>query len=296
MTIIIHNLLQRSPEWHEARKNVYITGSNVNDILRPRETKTYEKLVYEKAYKIRNNFQSAATEHGVRYEDKAIKFFEELTKLKVIEVGFVTNSKYDGYGASPDGLIGDKELIEVKCPFSRQIKKGQVPPSYYHQIQLQLLVTNRNRCHFFEAVIKDDKIIDYNHVIVNKSYNWYLTHQPKLQQFIIDVKAQRNHCILDSMDHNGFKRIHFEEDQPSEHLQHQESSYCHSEQQDHHHLDQPLPFEPLGQFVARLESATTSSSSLDFESVVSHSEDSPRSHQHLETETSKEHSQQLSEY
>lgn len=72
----------------------------------------------------------------------------------VTEVGFATAELYPGItiGASPDGLVGDTGLIEVKSRIQRAqietIVAGTVPDEYMAQIQCQLLVTNREWCDF----------------------------------------------------------------------------------------------------------------------------------------------------
>ena len=72
---------------------------------------------------------------------------------QVEEVGFCTNDKF-GFtlGYSPDGLIGDDGLIEIKSRLSKhQIKTiidGSVPDEYLLQIQTGMIVTERKWCDF----------------------------------------------------------------------------------------------------------------------------------------------------
>lgn len=215
MTSHIHyfDIEQRSEAWFKLRENIFITGSNVNEILRPRESKTYEKLVWDKAYRIPKNFSNEATEHGIKYEPKALELFSQLYGLKVKQTGFVINDHHPFMGISPDGLIGDSSLLEIKCPYSRKIIQGRVPPSYYHQIQLQLLITERIQCYYFEAKFDGVKLLETNMVIIRKSERWFNDNQHKLHQFIKDVKAQRNHCILTDMRLLGFKNEEFPADE-----------------------------------------------------------------------------------
>lgn len=229
MTITIYNLQQRTVEWQKLRSRIYITSSIVNEILRPRDSKVYERLVYDKAYQCRRSFQSIATDHGIKYEPLAMRDFKEQYHLPVEEVGFVINADYPYMGVSPDGLIGSNEILELKCPYSRKIKHGEIPPSYYHQVQLQLMITGRVRAYYYEVKIENDRVIDRNLVIVNRSIKWYYNNIDKLKQFIIDVEAQKQHCIIDTLDVNGFRQIHYQ-NLEEQHPQHLESSSCHSEQ------------------------------------------------------------------
>jgi len=55
-------------------------------------------------------------------------------------------------GASPDGLIGEDGLLEIKCPLAHThvgyLREGVLPPKYIPQVQGQLWVTGRQWCDF----------------------------------------------------------------------------------------------------------------------------------------------------
>ncbi len=59
---------------------------------------------------------TAAMDHGTRTEPEAKMAYEWLTDATVEPVGFVPHPTIPGFGASPDGLVGQDGLIEVKCP------------------------------------------------------------------------------------------------------------------------------------------------------------------------------------
>ncbi|KAK3105393.1 hypothetical protein FSP39_024182 [Pinctada imbricata] len=63
-----------------------------------------------------SEFKTPATEHGHKYEPIAINRYMQDTKTDVKESGLVVCSQYPYLAASPDGVINDNELIEVKCP------------------------------------------------------------------------------------------------------------------------------------------------------------------------------------
>ena len=70
---------------------------------------------------------------------------------EVQQVGFCLE---DGgrYGCSPDGLVGDDGLVELKNPQGKTaveyLLKGELPTTYFQQVQGQLLVTERAWCDF----------------------------------------------------------------------------------------------------------------------------------------------------
>ncbi|KAJ8909537.1 hypothetical protein NQ315_002087 [Exocentrus adspersus] len=65
-----------------------------------------------------SNFYSAATEYGKVNEKVAISKFEQIYKLKVQPSGLFVDLHYGFLGASPDGLVHDDGLVEVKCLYS----------------------------------------------------------------------------------------------------------------------------------------------------------------------------------
>lgn len=95
--------------------------------------------------------------YGKEMEPRAIEYFSETTGLKVEPVGFVTFG--DHAGGSPDGLVGEEDILEVKCPYAidtqidylmltDQWDVQRMYPAYYWQCQSNLLFTGRKRCHF----------------------------------------------------------------------------------------------------------------------------------------------------
>ena len=169
---------QRSKEWFEVRRG-RLTASKFDTIVKlPRAKKDIEAGVltdgqmtylYEILSSIlvkRDGFSNEATERGTELEAEAIKVFEKKQGVKVDSVGFVTYEEGDlaGYvGGSPDGLVGDDKIIEVKCPFNpvHHIKTcytGQVPSQYVAQVQGNMMCTGRKMCYFISY---DPRFADY---------------------------------------------------------------------------------------------------------------------------------------
>lgn len=146
---------QRSAEWFEQRKG-RITASAVGAImgLAPYATRNdvMRRMVREYHNEPKEFEGNAATEYGTFHEAGAIAEFEMETGLKVEPAPFVTHS--DWLGASPDGYVSDGRLIEVKCPYGLrnggEFKSIKDQMHYYAQIQLQLYVTGRNECYFYQ--------------------------------------------------------------------------------------------------------------------------------------------------
>lgn len=87
---------------------------------------------------------------GIELEPIAVECFESEMYFKCKEVGWVEKDEW--LGCSPDRLISDNGLLEVKCPkFKTQLqllKTKKIQKDYLTQMQTQLFVTNRDFCYF----------------------------------------------------------------------------------------------------------------------------------------------------
>ena len=84
---------------------------------------------------------------GMELEDAAISAYEFECGVKVERIGFMRS---EVAGASPDGLVGENGLIEVKCPrrhhYVRMVLSGNPAADYMPQIQGQLWLSGRQWC------------------------------------------------------------------------------------------------------------------------------------------------------
>jgi putative phage-type endonuclease len=83
---------------------------------------------------------------GVAFEAKARLEYEAISGNWVTETGFWVSEQYPWLGASPDGLVGEDGLVEIKAPeFCAEMLK----PHYRIQMLVQLIVTDRQWCDYF---------------------------------------------------------------------------------------------------------------------------------------------------
>ena len=91
--------------------------------------------------------------HGTESEPFARAAYEELNGVEVQQVGFIVPLFTDVYGGSPDGLIGNDGMIEIKCPKPESVLKwiaqGTVPLEHVPQIQGLLMITRLPYADFF---------------------------------------------------------------------------------------------------------------------------------------------------
>src|SRR3990167_7874628 len=138
--------LQKSNDWLEDKKNK-ISGSEVADAIGVGYKKESGKnsLLFRKCgydpYPFKGNIY---TEHGNRYELAAIQKYLSLTDNIHIDLNIIPHNYIDFIAYSPDGICIDKDgniiLIEVKCPYTRKIVKGEIPSYYIPQVQLGMQV------------------------------------------------------------------------------------------------------------------------------------------------------------
>ena len=131
---------QRSPEWYQARHNI-LTSSEIASILDSNNYESAENMLLRKCKPLSlTNTTHLATEWGEKYEPIAKQIFKQLTNLDVTDIGLVVSEKYPFIGASPDGVVQDGRLIEIKCPYIRRINPTTYPFQYWIQMQIQLEV------------------------------------------------------------------------------------------------------------------------------------------------------------
>lgn len=154
------DIIQGSPEWFAARLG-RVTASRVADVVA--KTKSgwgasranyMAQLIAERLTgTVAESFSNAAMQWGTQTEPDARAAYEFRTDRDVIEVGFVDHPDIQLSGASPDGLIGDDGLLEIKCPntathIDTLLSGGIVPGKYVIQMQWQLACTGRKWCDF----------------------------------------------------------------------------------------------------------------------------------------------------
>lgn len=126
--------------------------------------------------------------YGKEMEPQAIEYFQKVTGLTHETVGFFPMG--DHAGGSPDGFIGDDDILEVKCPYdqAKQLDYLMLTDQwdllrnfreYYWQCMANLLFTGKKRCHFatYDPRYIDDKF-KMTHLII----------EPKEEHFDMLIK------------------------------------------------------------------------------------------------------------
>lgn len=175
MKRVYHNIEQNTDEWYQMRLGRF-TASTFKDLFMGKTTKGYEKGIYKPVFErltgeSPESFSSEYMERGHEMEPFAVDNYEMETFNGTSNGGFFTLG--DWIGASPDRLVGDKGILEIKSPaFNTHINyllSGKLPKIYEYQVQGQLYVTGREWCDFMSfhpkmknliiRVNRDEKII-----------------------------------------------------------------------------------------------------------------------------------------
>lgn len=186
---------QRTPEWHTARLN-RVTGSVVGAILGLSPYQTRDDVLrsmVRASHGADSEFQgNPATAWGTAMEPQAIMDFEMESGEKVSAAPFIP---YDDWlGASPDGLVSDNRLIEVKCPYGLRDAKDPVfktineQPHYMAQMQIEMLCADRDQCWFYQWAPHGDLLR-----LVHRDPEWLNHHLPILRQFHAEFLHERDH-------------------------------------------------------------------------------------------------------
>jgi putative phage-type endonuclease len=157
---------QGSEEWFASRIGK-VTASKVYDVMAKTKSgygaarKNYmmELLCQRLTGAREEGFTNAAMQRGNDLEPMARGRYEIENDLLVSETGLIDHPEIEGFAASPDGVVGDDGLIEIKCPNTAThidfMKTGKINPRYQSQMTAQMLCTGRNWCDF---VSFDDRL------------------------------------------------------------------------------------------------------------------------------------------
>ena len=145
---------QRTEEWFAARLGK-VTASRVADVIArtktgysaSRENYMAQLICERMTGQKQESFTNAAMEWGTENEPLARAAYEAEKGVLVDEVGLLDHPFIPMAAASPDGLVSDDGMLEIKCPNTAThfdtLLKGDVPSKYIPQMQWQMACANR---------------------------------------------------------------------------------------------------------------------------------------------------------
>ena len=158
MAIIDYSFEQRDHEWYEARLGNPGCSSISNiigakgEISKSREGYLYTLAAEAISRRSDEKYQSIHMINGTEREEGARAFFEMLYDCDVKTCGIVWRDEFKLYHCSPDGLIEDHALLEMKNPLGKTVVKnllaGALPSEYFVQCQSSLYICERELLYF----------------------------------------------------------------------------------------------------------------------------------------------------
>lgn len=190
--------VQRSIEWKNSRYGKF-TASEIVKLLGVRglgETgKSYaiEKAIEELYGEMEENYISYDMQNGIDTEPLAFAKFKELKGLEFLDVSECSFFNYEEHaGASPDGIVSDNAILEIKCPksttFFKLVATNEIDPKHIAQMQMQMLCTGMDKAYFFNYLIHDGTEY-YHEIIVQRDEDLILKIKDRLVE-AIEIKIE----------------------------------------------------------------------------------------------------------
>jgi hypothetical protein len=214
---------QRSEEWYKMRET-RLTASDLYDAVHcPRSL--IKKKIKNVSY---NSYAIPALKWGCMFEKIAIDIYSHMNNVNVNEFGLLINENIENFGASPDGITDDGIMIEIKCPYTREIIDKTIPNKYYYQMQGQMAVCGLDICDYIECKFKTfnteeeyinsiSNIDNYKHGIIiekkDKTYYYTKPNQSYDDNFKeISDKVLDNKCTYWMLELINIQRVQFNND------------------------------------------------------------------------------------
>jgi len=208
---------QRTDEWFSLRQNI-LTASDLYDAIH-HPASLIKKKIKNVSF---NSYSIPALKWGCMFEPIAINIYGYLNKTNINEFGLLVNEDIERFGASPDGITDEGIMIEIKCPYSRQIKDNTIPDKYYYQMQGQMAVCNLDICDYIEckfvALKNKDEYIEKVQQLESYKYgiiadlglgNYKYSTFDKDYNTTIAEMAEYDNCIYWMLDIINIQRVKF---------------------------------------------------------------------------------------
>ena len=192
---------QGTDDWFAARLGK-VTASRIADVVAKTKTGVsasrgnyMAQLIVERMTgKPTESYSNSAMQWGTDTEPLARAAYEMTTDLMVDEVGFVEHESLSMCGASPDGLVGDNGLIEIKCPNTathiETLINGTIDNRYMLQMQWQMACTDREWCDFVSFDPRMPEALQLKIIRVNMNEMLIAELENQVEQFLSEVQEK----------------------------------------------------------------------------------------------------------
>lgn len=141
-----------------------------------------------------DSFTNSYMQWGTEQEPLARIKYETVFNLFVEEVPFVPHPTIEWFGASPDGLVGENGLIEIKCPNSKThikyLNDGKPPAKYIPQMMSQLACTGRKWVDFISWDSRLPEGLDFFVVRLERDDEYIEKMEQEVKKFLEEVEEE----------------------------------------------------------------------------------------------------------
>jgi putative phage-type endonuclease len=198
---IIDNIEQGSHDWLMCRLGK-VTGTGFSKVISNGRggaiSKTSQTYMVELLAEILRGepspfFMNDAMRWGSDTEPQARAMYELRHGVDVRQVAFIEHN--DFVGVSPDGLVGDDGMIEIKCPDTktqivRYLDSIGLPSDYEAQVQGQLWVSEREWCDFVSFDPRIDVDASYIETRVYRDEDYIKRLESKVSDFVDELHTK----------------------------------------------------------------------------------------------------------
>lgn len=187
----IIDVIQGSEEWFKCRagiptasqfSKIVTTSGEISRSMRDLALNLASQVIVTELEEMPTSY---AMERGSELEFEAVEKYQTYTLNPVQTVGFMSCGDY---GYSPDGLIGEDGILEIKCPLQKNhakyLSKKEVPSEYRAQVQGGLYVSDREWCDF----------VSYNPTF-KTDYQMLVVREYRDEEFIRSLGKAIKKCI-----------------------------------------------------------------------------------------------------
>lgn len=196
---IYHDVEQYSDAWQQLRIGIP-TASQFSKIITPggkksEQFKAYAYHLIAELYMKRpiDTYTSEHMQRGSDLEPEAANYYEMEKNVETRKIGFVTDDKKH-MGCSPDRLVGNDGLIEIKCPkpntMIQYFIEENIEDKYKPQIQGQLLISERE---WVDIVSYHPDLLDTNIIMRVKRDDVFCIC---LGKYLDDFRDFMGECLL----------------------------------------------------------------------------------------------------
>jgi len=191
---------QGTDEWHNARL-AKVTASRLSAVMAKTKSgysatrKNYmmELICQKLSGQREESYTNTAMQRGNDLEPIARGAYEADKGVFVDEVGLILHPAEIDFAASPDGLVGNDGLVEIKCPNTAThvefLKNGKPKREYILQMHGQMLCTGRRWCDF---VSYDDRLQGLEYKCVRVEFDKVLADEiiKEVTSFLVEMEKE----------------------------------------------------------------------------------------------------------